>query len=264
MQKRKLFIILAVIIIVSLISLSPQCGANTEDKIDVAEDEKGLDEASANSGDKDISGSEEGADEADTEGDDTYLETEAPTITLAVYVGPTYSAAGGICYYRIEASVTGSPTVSFSKDDSGGARGSKKTQINLSDPGDTYILTATATNSEGSATDSITLVWGCEDIPKTLTGTTLVVTKDALAESEGDISRGIEKSVVQNSFNLIVGETVIANYTVTVTPTLNETSITVSGNIHIENPGSVDAIIDYVDDMVEYKIGTGPWIALMT
>ena len=118
MQKRKLFIILAVIIIVSLISLSPQCGANTEDKIDVAEDEKGLDEASANSGDKDISGSEEGADEADTEGDDTYLETEAPTITLAVYDGPTYSAAGGICYYRIEASVTGSPTVSFSKDDS--------------------------------------------------------------------------------------------------------------------------------------------------
>jgi hypothetical protein len=86
---------------------------------------------------------------------------EAPTISLEIYEGPTLD--GSICYYRVEATVTGSPnpTVSFSKDDSGGAWGSKKAQVNINNPGDTYTLTATATNSEGSATTSIALSWGC-------------------------------------------------------------------------------------------------------
>lgn len=98
--------------------------------------------------------------DADTDADsDTDAVIEAPTISLAIYEGPTLN--GSICYYRIQATVTGSPTVSFSKDDSGGAWGSKKVQINLNDPGDTYNLTATATNSEGSATDSVALSWGC-------------------------------------------------------------------------------------------------------
>ncbi len=89
---------------------------------------------------------------------------EAPTISLAIYEGPTLD--GSICYYRVQATVTGSPTVSFSKDDSGGAWGSKKVQININNPGDTYTLTATASNSEGSDTDSIALSWGCA-IPPT-------------------------------------------------------------------------------------------------
>ncbi len=95
-----------------------------------------------------------GDEEADADAD-----KEAPTISLAIYEGP--SLDGSICYYRVEATVTGSPTVSFSKDDSGGAWGSKKVQININNPGDTYSLTATATNSEGSDTDSIALSWGC-------------------------------------------------------------------------------------------------------
>lgn len=84
---------------------------------------------------------------------------EAPTISLAIYEGPTFE--GNMCYYRVEATVTGSPNpaVSFSKDDGGGAWGSNKVQINLNYPGDTYTLEATATNSEGSAADSITLSW---------------------------------------------------------------------------------------------------------
>ena len=88
----------------------------------------------------------------------------APTITLSVYEGPTYSAADGICFYRIEATVTGNPapTVAFSKDDSGGAWGSKKVQINLH-PGETYTLTATATNSEGVATASMNITYGCSE-----------------------------------------------------------------------------------------------------
>ena len=100
----------------------------------------------------------EGEEPGDAESD-ADADKEAPTISLAVYEGPALD--GSICYYRVEATVTGSPSISFSKDDSGGAWGSKKVQININNPGDTYTLTATATNSVGSATDSITLAWGC-------------------------------------------------------------------------------------------------------
>jgi hypothetical protein len=87
---------------------------------------------------------------------------KAPTIKLKIIAGPTYSEADGVCYYRVKAVVTGdpSPTVTFSKDNSGGAWGSTTVQINLRDGG-SYTLTATATNSEGSASDSIYLPWGC-------------------------------------------------------------------------------------------------------
>jgi len=85
----------------------------------------------------------------------------APTIELEVYEGPTLS--GNTCYYRVEAKVTGNPTpeVKFSKDDSNGAFGEFKAQINLNDPADTYNLTATATNSKDSDTASKTFDWGC-------------------------------------------------------------------------------------------------------
>ncbi len=114
---------------------------------------------------EDLADTEEMEEEEDGEGEpgdgdaDADADKVAPTISLTIYEGPTLD--GNICYYRVQAAVTGSPTVSFSKDDSGGAWGSKKVQINLNDSTDTYTLTATATNSEGSATDSITLSWGC-------------------------------------------------------------------------------------------------------
>lgn len=83
----------------------------------------------------------------------------APTINLSISEGPIIE--GSICYYRVKATFTGSPvpTVNFSKDDSGGAWGTKKVQINLNYPGDSYTLNATAINSEGSDKDSITLSW---------------------------------------------------------------------------------------------------------
>jgi len=86
-----------------------------------------------------------------------------PTINLEIYEGPTYSAGDDICYYRIKATVTGdpAPTVSFSKDDSGGVWGPLKTQINLKRNTPNYTLTAKATNSAGQAMNSITLTWGC-------------------------------------------------------------------------------------------------------
>jgi len=132
--------------------------------------EKELQENEENSEDQDIedvSVDEEVSEEIveDTKG--------APTINLKIVAGPTYSEADGVCYYRVKAVVTGDPYpgITFSKDSSGGAWGSKTVQINLRDGG-SYTLRATATNSEGSATDSIHLSWGCavEDTEDTPTG----------------------------------------------------------------------------------------------
>jgi hypothetical protein len=91
---------------------------------------------------------------------------EAPTIKLKIYEGPTFSAADKVCYYRVEAVVTGdpSPTIVFSKDDSNGAFGLKKVQINLTKITPSYTLTAKAKNSAGEASDSIALSWGCEPL----------------------------------------------------------------------------------------------------
>ena len=87
----------------------------------------------------------------------------APTIKLQIYEGPTYSQADDVCYYRVEAIITGSPapTVTFSKDDSNGSFGSKKVQINLTKGSPSYTLTAKAKNSAGEATATLNLTWGC-------------------------------------------------------------------------------------------------------
>ncbi len=98
----------------------------------------------------------------ETASEETASAEEAPTITLEVYEGPT--PANGIYYYRIKAVVTGNPDpeVEFSKDDSNGAWGPKKAQVNLYNFGEVYTLTANAANSKGSDTDSIELSWGSE------------------------------------------------------------------------------------------------------
>lgn len=131
------------------IVLEGECGEGVPDEEGAETDADSDEEADA----------DEDAD-ADADAD---AEKEVPTISLEVYEGPF--PVESICVYRVRAIVTGSPnpTVTFSKDDSGGSWGTKKAQVNLNDPGDTYTLTATATNSEGSATDSIALSWGCEE-----------------------------------------------------------------------------------------------------
>lgn len=85
-----------------------------------------------------------------------------PTIKLEIFEGPIYSADADICYYRVKAVVNQSQeaVVSFSKDDSAGAWGLLKTQINLTRNTPSYTLTAMARNSAGQALDSMTLNWG--------------------------------------------------------------------------------------------------------
>lgn len=101
--------------------------------------------------------------------DTTQTQATLPTVGLTIIEGPVSS--DGICYYRVKANTTGSPSpsITFDRDDSNGAWGSDITQINLSNPNDSITLTGTASNSAGSASDSITLTWGCEvprDEPK--------------------------------------------------------------------------------------------------
>jgi heat shock protein HslJ len=93
---------------------------------------------------------------------------EPPAISLEVYEGPVYVEKDNICYYRIEATVTGNPApeISWSRDDSGGNLGTDKAQIDLKDVDEEYTLEATAKNSEGTAKDKVEITWGCEKPPE--------------------------------------------------------------------------------------------------
>jgi len=130
-------------------------------------------EAEEENGEEAENGEEDGDGEEPEEEEE--VEGEAPTIALEIYEGPT--PADGLCFYRVQADVTGTPKpeIEWSKDDSNGAWGSKKAQVNLSDPSETYTVTATATNSEGTASASIELDWGC---PALVTETDVPVISD--------------------------------------------------------------------------------------
>ena len=82
-----------------------------------------------------------------------------PTLKLVVYEGPVI-VDSDMCYYRIEAKVTGNPApiIKFSKDDSNGAWGKKKAQVNLKN-GESYDLVVTAVNSAGKVVEHIELTW---------------------------------------------------------------------------------------------------------
>ena len=93
-------------------------------------------------------------------------QAKAPTIELTICEGPLYEEDGGICYYRIKATVTGNPepVIEFSEDFSDGTLGDDIAQVNLYDPGETYTLTAIATNTVETAEDSIDITWGCDEL----------------------------------------------------------------------------------------------------
>ncbi|MBC8387059.1 MAG: hypothetical protein H8E13_03295 [Actinobacteria bacterium] len=160
MRKNKLYTVLSILTIIFIFSfaaLCNWCGKQDEgEKIGVQDEDNGeKDDGKKEDGD----GKEDNGEEDEGEG-----EKEAPTIKLEIYEGPIYKPDGDICYYRIEAIVTGNPDpeVEFSKDDSEHAWGPLRVQVNLHDPSETYTLTATATNSEDKDSDSIDLSWGCD------------------------------------------------------------------------------------------------------
>jgi len=83
-----------------------------------------------------------------------------PTLKIIVYEGPVIVQDSDMCYYRVEAIVTGNPApiIKFSKDDSNGAWGKNKAQVNLKN-GESYTLVVTAVNSVGAVTKHIDLTW---------------------------------------------------------------------------------------------------------
>ena len=130
----------------------------------------------------DSSKKEQAPDEDDNDEDkDEKKSKTPPTIKLEIYEGPLYSRAGDVCYYRVKANVTGNPapSISFSKDDSLGSLGPGKAQVNIPRDKKYYILTAVAENTEGKASDTMTLVWNCNASPEikgiTLSSSTVFV-----------------------------------------------------------------------------------------
>jgi len=186
MRKSKLFIFISILTIIFLFgtaALIDRCSILSGSSVD--EEEKK--EAEEDTIDKEMEPEEEIVEETlkeetieeenieeeteekeEPEDEEPQQESQSPTIDLLIYEGPTYSEDDDVCYFRVEASVTGNPTpaVVFSKDDSGGAWGPLKAQVNLNYPAETYTLSATAVNSEGTATDSLELSWGCSPATK--------------------------------------------------------------------------------------------------
>ena len=88
--------------------------------------------------------------------------SEAPTLELEIYNGPDYSESDNMCYYRVEAKTTGmpEPEIEFDDDDNVSLLGSGRVEVGV-EVGDTYTLTAAATNSAGTASVSIILEGEC-------------------------------------------------------------------------------------------------------
>ena len=174
MKKSKFYVLFSLLIVILLFSVSAlcnQCGiitpATTVTDTTAAEGKTDVEESKETTSEETTGQTEETTDQTEeTSATDQSSGNEAPTIKLEIYEGPTYSAADDICFYRVKAVVTGkpSPTVKFSKDDSGGVWGTKKAQVNIH-RGETYTLKATAKNSEGEDTASLTLKWGCNSNP---------------------------------------------------------------------------------------------------
>jgi hypothetical protein len=93
----------------------------------------------------------------------TQGEPAAPTIELKISEGPLYSEADDVCYWRVEAIVTGNPVpdITWNRDDSEGL-GDNIAQVNLTRDNPEYTLVGTAKNSIDTATDEITVRWECD------------------------------------------------------------------------------------------------------
>ena len=169
-MKSKLFPLIAILTLIVLIgtaAICNRCGSNlttdttTSDSME-NETVETSDETAAEEETVAANTQEEDTDTTQSSQADT--EKKAPTISLAISEGPVHSSADDVCWWRVEATVTGSPapTITWSQDVSNSSFGKNIAQVNLTRDNPDYTLTATATNSEGGATDDIALSWSCD------------------------------------------------------------------------------------------------------
>jgi len=169
MKRNKLYILLSILTIIFFFAVAAtcnQCKATAVEEIDVGEKAEEEDEEEEEAAaEEEPAEEEEEEEEAEEEDEEEAEEKEAPTIELEIYQDATLE--GSICYCRVKAVVTGNPTpdIDWTKDDSSGSFGDTIAQVNINDPGETFTLSATATNSEGTDTASIPLSWGCNRNP---------------------------------------------------------------------------------------------------
>ncbi|HED24890.1 MAG TPA: hypothetical protein ENN91_07170 [Firmicutes bacterium] len=88
-----------------------------------------------------------------------FPEKTAPEITLALVELPSWDEEQGVYSFLVEAAVTGNPApdVSFSRNDDLTGAGPNRSFVFL-EPGETFLLEATATNTEGIAEAVIELI----------------------------------------------------------------------------------------------------------
>jgi len=194
------------------------------------------------------------------------VEKSAPTIKLSILEGyPKYLEESGICYYRIEAELTGSPTpdVVFSQDDSEGSWGDYVAQINIASIDEVIILTATATNTEGSDDDSIELDWGCEVENQdpviseiTLMGTKYISRTYGLGVSASDPD-GDSLTYNWSVTGGTIDDTSAQNINWTTPPTYGNytISVTVSDSKGGEDSKSEDIYVHFLYDLLEKAPG---------
>jgi hypothetical protein len=165
-QKPVLFVLLIVFISISVFGVAAvcnMCGAGETDESDKIDVDR-TDEDPGKAGQSASGNGDDGDSTESTDGQD-----EEPSVELEVYMGPEYIAAQDICFYRVEAKVEGNPLPDkavFSRDDSNGAWGPFKAQVNLTPAEPDYTLTVEVTTSEGTDTDSIDISWGCDGVNK--------------------------------------------------------------------------------------------------
>jgi hypothetical protein len=120
----------------------------------------------------------------------------------------------------------------------------------------TYPETFTCDDDEGSHdnTATITQTEQSDDATVTVNCYSLNVTKDALTSLTRTWTWDIEKEGDQTELTLAPGQTHEVNYTVTVGATSQDTLHSVTGDIIIQNPAPIAAVINSVTDVVSPDI----------
>jgi len=164
-KKRTISFLISTFVLIAVLIVSSVFFFNTVSKINVSKDFPNNDNLATTMVEETTttesitSTQNTSTDKEETEITAENINKSLPTLKLVIYKGPVIIDSN-LCYYRIEAVVTGnpSPVIKFSKDDSTGAWGENKAQVNLKKD-ESYDLIVTAVNSVGEVSEHMVLTW---------------------------------------------------------------------------------------------------------